>query len=95
MTMQLPRAGREFARWTIATDQPISGIEARIVGANQWHPCDYDPEAGIGRLLVYGPDCNETDEGVLIAATCCLELRVTDSPEIVIRDGGWITLTQL
>lgn len=56
---------------------------------------DDDQAAGYStavRLLVYGPNFTDTTLGVPVATTCQPRIRCTDTPEVVVRQGGWVIL---
>lgn len=83
----LPRAGREYFHWTFTGLPGGAVVEASIGGS--WHPLTIDGTSG--RILLAGPDADATD-AVQVLVDEFVTMRVTDNPEIVIRDGGWITL---
>lgn len=84
----LPRNGREYFHWTFIGLPTGAIVEASIGGA--WHALTLDGNAG--RLLLAGPDADATG-AVQVLVDEFVVMRVTDSPEIVVRDGGWINLT--
>ncbi|MFF2054100.1 hypothetical protein ACFVU2_21015 [Leifsonia sp. NPDC058194] len=85
----LPRDGREYFHWTFTGLPDDHGaVEAFIDG--QWRALTMD--GAVGRLLVAGPDADSTG-AVVVTADTDVKVRVTDSPEIVVRGGGWIRIT--
>ena len=83
----LPRDGREFFHWSFTGLPSGATVEVRIGG--QWYPLEMD--GGEGRLLLAGPDADLGD-GVRVVADEALVMRVTDSPEIVVRSGGSVQI---
>ncbi|MDN4616392.1 hypothetical protein P5G50_18245 [Leifsonia sp. F6_8S_P_1B] len=84
----LPRAGREYFHWTFNGLPDDHGpVEAFISG--QWRPLTMDGAGG--RILLAGPDADSAG-AVVVSANQQVQLRVTDTPEVIIRDGGSIRL---
>jgi len=90
----LPRAGREFFHW------PISGLPAdagalELFIAGGWHPVTIATDQASFSLLLQGP-LAPTDEPTAVVVPIDqsdMRVRLTDSPEIVIRTAGYIRLT--
>lgn len=83
----LPRGGREFFHWTFTGLPDGAVVEVSIGG--QWHQLEMDGSEG--RLLLAGPDADLGD-AVRVLADEALVMRVTDSPEIVVRSGGSVQI---
>jgi hypothetical protein len=83
----LPRNGREYFHWTFTGLPDGAVVEASIGG--QWHPLTVN--GATGQLLLAGPDADPSG-AVPVLVDEYVVMRVTDNPEIVIRDGGWINL---
>ena len=89
--MKLPRNGREYAKWDVE-GVPVGGtLEARFNGAGSWHTLEL-VDGTTHRLLVAGPDADPGTAVVLSADRNDVEIRLTDFPEIVVRNGGDIRL---
>lgn len=100
--MDLPRAGREYAKWDT---QPATSdqLEVSFDAGTTWHDLTpgtvdgddvwtADPDGTVHAILVAGPDTTNNPEG-------CVELeegvtrttvRMVANPEIIIRDTGVI-----
>jgi len=88
----LNRAGREFAHWAYVADVTITSVEVYLAGA--WRTATVT--ATDISVLVSGPDTT----GFVPDGTVTLPLGVTralvrfpDNPELPVRDGGTITVT--
>ena len=90
MSMKLPRAGKEYAHYTVASPDTLTGFEVQLIDGGPWVPATY--ALGVVSLLVCGPDCPTPAGAVVVAASCQPSVRCTDNPEIVIRQDGWIML---
>lgn len=89
--MNLARDGQEFARWTITTKDGLTAFEVEFDGTNTWHPATYND--GTARLLVCGPGRTPTDGAVpLTSGTHSIRIRCIDTPEVVVRSAGHITV---
>ena len=88
--MQLPPAGREYARWTLTGADGATALEATIDGGTTWHPLTVDGDTVT--LLVAGPaaEDNPAETVVLTAGRNHVQVRATDNPEVIIRTGGVI-----
>ena len=85
----LTRDGREYFHWTFTGLPDDHGaVEVQIGG--QW--CALTMDGSVGRLLVAGPDADPTG-AIVVSTDTDVKVRVTDSPEVVVRGGGWIRLT--
>ena len=90
--MKLPRAGREYAHWTITTTDTLTAFQVQLVPGGTWLNATYT--GGVVTLLVYGPDYVLPGDGLgnLVAVSCQPLVRCTDTSELVVRQGSWITL---
>jgi hypothetical protein len=89
----LDRAGREYAHWTVETTDTLANFQVQLVDGGAWVTADY--ANNVVTLLVKGPDYVDTGDGLgtLVAVSCTPKVRCTDTSELVIRQGGRITLT--
>lgn len=92
--MILNRAGREYAHWpyTADADMTAAAVDIRINGV--WYPRAAITSTDI-TLVVAGPDATANPVGtvVLLAGANRTLVRFPDNPEIVVRDGGTIYVT--
>lgn len=91
--MELHRTSREYATWTLSGAPADSPVEVSLDGGKTWHLCERTDEA-TARILLAGP---EATAGVAPAVTLQpgryrATLRVTDDPEVVVRDTGHVTV---
>lgn len=85
----LPREGREYFSWAFTGLPDDAGLcEVKIGDA--WHPLEMT--GSVGRILLAGPDADAAG-AIQVLADQTVEVRVTDSPEVVIRGGGTIRIT--
>ena len=93
MAMTITARGREYASWTVTGISDVTGLEAQF-DLGTWGPMER-PTIGTCRVLVAGPLAlvNPPDTIVLSVARHTVAIRATDTPEIVIRDAGSITVT--
>ncbi|UAJ78296.1 hypothetical protein IT072_02290 [Leifsonia sp. ZF2019] len=87
--MYLDRGGREFIKWTF-TGLPGDHGAVEVKLGDEWHALDVT--GNVGSILLAGPDADPTG-AVVVTTDTDVKVRVTDSPEIVVRGGGWIRLT--
>lgn len=85
----LPRAGKEFFSWTF-TGLP-DGTTAEVNIGGDWHALTMVGQ--VGKILLAGPDAADASGAVVVAADQQVQVRVTDTPEVIIRGGGRIALT--
>jgi len=86
----LPRTGREYFHWTFSGLPDDHGaVEVLISGS--WRALEMTGQTG--KLLLAGPDVTDPQDAVVVATDQAVSVRVTDSPEIVVRGGGWIRLS--
>lgn len=81
--MDLPRAGREYLRATLADVPDGSTVEISFDDGATWHPT-----TGSGaerRILIAGPDFQSPAPAVVVTDKARPKVRITDSPEVVIR----------
>ncbi len=91
MAMQL-EAGREYAKWVVASEPAGVPLEVELNRDSVWHPF-----ARIGdeaSLLVAHPDTVDNPPGtaVLVVGRNRARIRAVDQPERVYRDAGYITV---
>lgn len=85
----LPRNGVEYFSWALTGLPDDHGpVEVNIDGA--WHALTV--AGSIGKLLLAGPDADPTG-AVVVPTDQQVQVRVTDTPEVIIRGGGRIHLT--
>lgn len=82
--------GIEYVKWT-ATGLPASpavgSVEVSLDGGTTWHTATVTD--GVIRLLVAHPSVTEPGTAaVAVAGVKDMHVRLTDSPEVVIRDAG-------
>lgn len=81
--MYLPRNGREYLRITLADTPDDVTVHVSFDGTN-WHPTTLVD--GVRRVLVCGPDYPPPLDGaVVVADKARPQVRITDTPEVVIR----------
>lgn len=91
--MDLPRIARKYARITIVAKKAdgspanVVGLDAALVpphdrpdAATSWRATSY--AAGVGLVLIAGPDADPTGALVVPSTGADLWVRVTDSPEV-------------
>ena len=88
--MRLPSDGREYAVWTF-TNLPvdITTIDVTFFAADTWHAAPVTVTGSLveAKVLVAGPDADDTGAVVLPLGKVFPTMRVTDAPEIVIRQS--------
>lgn len=94
--LTLRPTGVEYVHWTVTglPDPPAVAVDASIDGGTSWH------EAIVNgtdvSLLVAGPTAVTPDPAAVVvtAGTGSRELllRVTDTPEVIIRAAGYLTI---
>lgn len=87
--MRLPHDGREYARFTFTGLPADAAVEAKF-GDGEWAALEGTGDTR--QILICGPDA-DIGEAVVVPATCVVTVRVTDNPEIVIRQGGTVAIT--
>ena len=85
----LPRGGREYFRWEFTGLPTDHGTVEALIGGS-WHPLTMD--GSTGGLLLAGPDADPSG-AVVVTDDVRVQIRVTDNPEIIVRSGGRITLS--
>lgn len=86
--MQLPRDGLEYARITF-DDVPFGATVEASIDRASWTVVPVTNSVGL--YLLRGPDSVSTD-GTLVATNSKLWIRVSDSPEVVVRAVATISL---
>lgn len=84
--MELPRKGREYLRLTLAGVPSDATVAVSFDEGGAWHDC-----TKVGseyRLLVCGPDAEDTTDAVVVSVNCMPVVRVTDTTEVVLRHTG-------
>lgn len=100
--MDLPKDGREYARWTVSAkhsleevDPPEVSIDAGAFQATVWLGDQVDKGGGkfsrVAALLVRGPDIAAPGVELALGAHTT-RIRVDDNPEAVVRDTDEITV---
>jgi hypothetical protein len=102
--VELNRAGREYFYWPITGD-PLEDPPDLSVGGSDYEPMveddEYEPETEIVgavwyRSLLAGPDAETNPSGTVVVprSGATVKIRVTASPEIIVRTGERIYLTR-
>lgn len=89
--MDLQRNSQEYAHITFSA-QPTNGdvVEASV-NLIDWYPVTIGGD-GVGLVLLRGPAAIAT-EGVLVTNDREeLWIRITSTPEVIVRSAGWIVL---
>ena len=89
--MKIPRSGREFANWTVIGAPPAAVFEAKLAypdGTESGWLAVETVNQSLIRLLVAGPDATVGAANPLPAGSTSVLLRLTDTPEIIVRNGG-------
>lgn len=86
--MRLPKDGQEYVRISLTDYPPGASVEASIDREN-W--VSITVTSGVGLFLCRGPLSAETD-GTLVPAGTEVWVRVTGSPEQVVRKVGLLTI---
>lgn len=89
--MHLPNAGEEYARILFSDLPDGAAVEVSVDDQETWHLAEPGTVPNEVRILLRGPAAPSTD-GLLVALQSRLWVRVTDSPELVIRDAGIIVV---
>lgn len=89
--MKLHISGREYATFTVTapTDAALSvSFDAGVT----WHPMER-PTATTARILIAGPLASDNPAGTVVVPRggSAAVVRLTDSPEQVVRDAGTIS----
>lgn len=90
---ELRRTGREFFHWAIS-NAPVDATDWEASIAGTWH--DMTRDGDVISIQIEGPDVAPDDRdptAVILPASERIEIRLKDTPEIVIRDPGWVSLT--
>ena len=92
-SVTLRPGGVEYVHWTatgLPVDPPIGSIEASIDGGTTWHAATLDGTTV--SLLVASPTAVGPDSSAVVATLGGREMlvRLTDTPEVVIRSGGYL-----
>lgn len=92
----LRNGGVEYIHWTVTglpVDPPATAIEASLDNGTTWHAAAVDGTDVA--LLVAHPAAVAPDPLAVVAAAGGsreLLLRVTDTPEVIIRSGGFLAI---
>lgn len=94
-SINLTHGGVEYIHWTatgLPDSPPADAVQASIDGGTTWHTAGV--AAGVLSLLVAHPDAVTPDPTAVVAAVGTREMlvRLTDTPEVVIRSGGWLAV---
>jgi hypothetical protein len=92
--MKLPRTGQEYANWSVTGGPEDGTYEVKFIKPDStntgWLAAENVSETKI-RRLVCGPDFTPSGGATqLPLGTIGVLIRLTDSPETVIRTGGSI-----
>ena len=86
--------GVEYIKWTatgLPESPPVGSVQVSLDNGATWHTATVD--GGQISLLVAHPSV--TDPGtaaVAVAGTALMQVRLTDTPEVVIRDAGRLSV---
>lgn len=86
--MQLPRDGLEYARITF-DDVPFGATVEASIDRETWTVIPVTNNLGL--YLLRGPDSDAVD-GALVSTNSKLWIRLTDTPEVVVRAVATISL---
>lgn len=88
----LPAAGREYMHAALIDAPDSADVEVSVDRGETWHPTTRTE--GSIRFLVQGPDADTppagTDTITLPAGRSRITARLVDTPEVLIRDVGYI-----
>ena len=92
--MKLARAAQEYARFPVdGAPSDAAPLEVSFDGG-PWNEMRWEPGNTSASVLVSGPDVPNPDGVVLKAGRNVPAVRLTDTPEVVIRStGGSIDVT--
>lgn len=87
--MKFDRQSREYVFWPITGQPEGAEFEVTFDDGATWLPME--TVEGGARTLLAGPDVDQGGaEAVLPLGRTMVELRLTDTPEVVVRGGGVI-----
>lgn len=89
--MRLDREAVEYVTWPATVDAPVAGpVTVWLAGA--WQPATWD--GSTVKVLCAGPDVASPPAGAVVLPLGRNTARVqfADTPEVVVRDGGTITV---
>lgn len=79
--------GVEYVTWTLAgLPDPAPGVEVSLDKGTTWHPATLD--AGTAKLLIAHPTSPTAGAVTASAGQVTMLLRLTDTPEVVVRHAG-------
>ena len=95
--MKIPRDGREFAKWSLSGGPEGGSYEVKFDypdnTESEWMPVETVSQ-GLVRVLVRGPDGADGEGAIeLPLGNTSAVLRLTDSPEIILRPAGEIEVS--
>ncbi len=91
--MNLDAAGREFVRWPYVADSIITSADVMFDDSDVWYPMAITSTTILG-ALVAGPEATSNPGGTIVLGlgTHSAQIRFNDTPEIVIRPAGAISV---
>ncbi len=91
--MRLEAAGREYAKWILSGAPTGAVLEVTFDDGVTWHPTTRTADKV--SVLVAGPTATANPAGTVVLAvgTHAAMVRLADTPEVVIRDGGRVHVT--
>jgi len=91
--MKIDRGGQEYVRYPI-TGAPVSPGPVEITFDDEvtWMPMLWSSDFKTASVLVSGPNVAVPSGVVLALGVHRAKLRLTDTPEIVIRSAGSVTI---
>jgi len=88
--MRLPRAGCEYAHMTFTGLPDGVTVQFSVDDGITWHATDGDGQER--RILLRGPEYAGDSGSVEVTESCVALVKVTDTPEVVIRETPRIQL---
>lgn len=88
--MDLQKNSLEYAHLVFSIGLPVGAITEASFDLKNWVTVTFDPD-GTGKVLLRGPDYSGST-GLLVQKSGQLWIRVTASPEIIVRSAGLVQL---
>ncbi len=91
--MDLDAAGREYVKWPYVADSAIASADVMFDDSDVWHALVVTSTT-ILTALVAGPEATSNPGGTIVLGfgTHSAQIRFNDSPEVVIRPAGVISV---
>lgn len=98
-TVTLRATGVEYIHWPVTglpPDPPVGSIQVSLDSGASW--ADATLDGTVVSLLVAHPDATSPDPAAVVAGAAGTStemlVRFTDTPEVVIRSGGWLSVAR-